>query len=155
MYPVTPASKTLVAQDMPAAPAARAPELKVFGHEIRVDDKGRLCLTDMHRAARAGEIQRPKHWLKQESTRMFMEEMLRQKVTQDYLYMTTLGRKGGTYAHWQLALSYAEYLSPELHMEVNQTYMRYKAADPGLAAEMIDKQTDPEVLKVVPCLRGG
>lgn len=44
-----------------------------------------------------------------------------------------------TYAHPQIALAYAKYLSPELHMAVNEVFMRYKAGDPTLAEEVIDK----------------
>jgi hypothetical protein len=35
---------------------------------------------------------------------------------------TKRGVGGGTWAHWQLALSYAQYLSPELHLAVNQVF---------------------------------
>jgi len=41
------------------------------------------------------------------------------------------------FAHWQIALAYAKYLSPELHMAVNETYMRYKTGDHTLALEVI------------------
>lgn len=33
-------------------------------------------------------------------------------------------RGGGTFAHWQIALAYAKYLSPELHMQVNEVNAR-------------------------------
>jgi hypothetical protein len=35
------------------------------------------------------------------------------------LIKRTQGRKGGTYAHWQIAVEYAGYLSPELRILVN------------------------------------
>jgi hypothetical protein len=33
---------------------------------------------------------------------------------------STKGRYGGTYAHWQIALAYAKYLSPEFHIWCNE-----------------------------------
>ena len=31
-----------------------------------------------------------------------------------------MGRYGSTYAHWQIALAYAKYLDPELHIWCNE-----------------------------------
>ncbi|MDR6447446.1 hypothetical protein J2794_003562 [Paraburkholderia terricola] len=52
---------------------------------------------------------------------------------------STRGKGGGTYAHWQIALAYAKYLSPELHMQVNEVFARVKAGDVTLADEIADK----------------
>lgn len=60
-----------------------------------------------------------------------------------HIYQTKRGRYGGgTWAHWQIGLAYAQYLNPELHRQVNEIYARYKTGDPSLAAEIIDNQTD-------------
>lgn len=47
---------------------------------------------------------------------------------------TRRGVNGGTWAHWQLALSYAQYLSPELHLAVNQVFK-----------ERLEETIDPEL----------
>jgi hypothetical protein len=66
-------------------------------------------------------------------------------VNASHIYKTKRGRYGGgTWAHWQVALAYAEYLDHALHREVNEVYARYKGADPALAVEVIDKQTDAQ-----------
>ncbi|QTA85827.1 KilA-N domain-containing protein [Desulfonema magnum] len=57
---------------------------------------------------------------------------------------TTRGRNGGTYAHWQIALAYAKYLSHELHMHVNEVYMRYRSGDVTLADEIADKASSED-----------
>ena len=46
---------------------------------------------------------------------------------------------GGTFAHPNIALAYAKYLSPELHMQVNEVYLRAKIGDVTLAEEIFDK----------------
>ena len=36
------------------------------------------------------------------------------------------GRNGGTWGHWQIALAYAKYLDPHLHIQVNEWARAYK-----------------------------
>ncbi|HEY0843777.1 MAG TPA: KilA-N domain-containing protein, partial [Noviherbaspirillum sp.] len=57
------------------------------------------------------------------------------------IYKSTRGANGGTYAHWQVALAYAKYLSPDLHMQVNEVYARARSGDVTLADEIADKAT--------------
>jgi hypothetical protein len=44
-----------------------------------------------------------------------------------------------TFAHWQLALAYAKYLSVDLEMHISEVYMRYQAGDVTLADQIADK----------------
>lgn len=96
-----------------------------------------LNLTDMWRAAGCPEYRRPIHWLTLEETTRFrahaemhwaeLDEPAGQNIIQDDIirldpdgFVATLrGRNGGTWAHWQLALAYARYLSPEFHLWCN------------------------------------
>src|SRR4051812_2228970 len=96
-----------------------------------------LNLTDMWRAAGCPEYRRPVHWLVLEETTQFRahaqqhlaepDEPVSQNIIQDDIirldpdgFVATLrGRNGGTWAHWQLALSYARYLSPSFHLWCN------------------------------------
>jgi len=90
---VYPASKTLVTQDMPAAPAAKAPELKVFGHEIRVNANGLLCLTDLWKAAGGKEEERPTQWLRRVDVADFVSTVVSNLVGhQVYPKPQALGR---------------------------------------------------------------
>ena len=41
-------------------------------------------------------------------------------ITEKGIYKTKRGKHGGTYAHWKIALAYAQYLSHELHMRVTR-----------------------------------
>lgn len=61
-------------------------------------------------------------------------------VTQNHIVKTTkggLGGGGGTVAHWQLALAYAQYLSPEIHLQVNQVFKNHveELVDPELGMD--------------------
>lgn len=73
---------------------------------------------------------------------VFVAENL--KVDAAHVYKTSKARAdrgGGTFAHWQIALAYAKYLSHELHAEVNETYARAQAGDVTLSAEVADRAT--------------
>lgn len=54
-------------------------------------------------------------------------------------YKTKVGTNGGTWADPRLALDYAEYLNPALAIEVKEVFLRYKAADPALADDIMER----------------
>ena len=124
--------------DDPAAPDRdAAPTLTYEGTAIR--QRGlMLNLTDMWRAAGGPAYRRPALWLDMEDTKRFRhyarwrwldvpDVVPDANVTQgdicpaepDGLVATARGHKGGTWAHWQLALAYARYLSPPFHAWCN------------------------------------
>lgn len=103
---------------------------------VIIQDQGEmLSLTDMWKAAREKaksdgkdiaelESRRPYEYLRSKAGRIFIDHML--LVTgnsRNGLIVTDNGGStagGNTFAHWQIALAYAKYLSPEFHMWCNQ-----------------------------------
>lgn len=134
--------------------------LTIGGTPLRTNPAGLVSLNDLHAAAKAagqadGKLE-PKHWGQAPRTktsgtsgkssvsggpgRDFIDFVANaQKVDAAHLYATTRGKGGGTWAHWQIALAYAKYLSPALHMQVNEVYARFKAADVTLAADIAER----------------
>lgn len=117
--------------------------LTVGGKAVRCDDAGLVSLTDLYAAAEAaglavGKVD-PRDWKRRDGAQFidFIAQNL--NVAERHIYKATRGKGGGTYAHWQIALAYAKYLSPELHMQVNEVYARAKAGDVTLADEIADK----------------
>ncbi len=101
-----------------------------------------LSLTDMWRAAGADDNKAPKYWLRQAGTAEFVNYISGlQNVTEDHLFQVGQGRGGGTWAHWQIAMAYAKYLSPEFHAwcnEVVRAHMEGRlAANAGATIEAI------------------
>ena len=112
-----------------------------------------LNLTDMWRAAGCPEHRRPAKWLAFDETARFRshaqvhwtepeepafaDNVLQEDIIRldpDGLVAALRGRRGGTWAHWQLALSYARYLSPEFHLWCNtvvRAAMERRAGPPG------------------------
>jgi len=115
-------------------PSPRA--LDYEGHRIR-HLGAMLSLTDMWSAAGRPGQRRPADWLALDDTRRFRTQALERFaeahlahhpgagdasvwiVERDGLVATRRGPRGGTWAHWQLALSYGRYLSPAFHAWCN------------------------------------
>lgn len=117
--------------------------LIIRGQPLKTNDEGLVSLTDLHQAAlSAGWAEgkrKPGDWAREAGAQFidFVADQLNTRKTG--IYKATKGKGGGTYAHWQIALAYAKYLSPELHMQVNDVYARFKTGDVTLAAEIADK----------------
>jgi hypothetical protein len=87
------------------------------GNQITVRAE-RVSLTDMWKAAGSDPSKRPVDWLRSKAATDFIAhvELI---VGNSHLYETSAGKRGGTFAHWQIALAYAKYLSPEFHFWCN------------------------------------
>ncbi|MBT9167752.1 MAG: hypothetical protein DDT19_01092 [Syntrophomonadaceae bacterium] len=104
------------------------------GVEIAFQGKDQINLTDLWRAVKGTRFNKPHEWSRKEGSVFieFVSQNLNTPVGR--LLKTTQGRNGGTWAHWQIALAYAKYLSPELHMWANQ-----------VVKERLEEDRDPEL----------
>lgn len=116
--------------------------------EIRRNDADLVSLTDLYQAADsqgyAAGKQSPSEWARRSGEQFIDFVASNLDTAKCRIYKSSKARAdrgGGTYAHWQIALAYAKYLSPELHMQVNQVYARAKSGDVTLADEIADKAT--------------
>jgi len=125
---------------------------------LRHDKDGLVSLTDIFKASgETNQHRDPRQWSRKEGKQFidFVAENLH--VPKKHIYKTSKARSdrgGGTYAHWQIALSYASYLSHELHMQVNEAYMRFKTNDISMADEIADKATPEQQLWLQKRLQG-
>lgn len=74
-----------------------------------------LSLTDMWKAHGSDPARQPSNWLGSADAMNFIEVL----NPGNSGVMAKKGKNGGTYAHWQIAMAYAKYLSPEFHMWCN------------------------------------
>jgi hypothetical protein len=84
-----------------------------------------LNLTEMWVANGRSENQRPAQWLRLPSTRNFLQRLESAVgLSHNSLLVTerghSEGRDNSTWAHWQLALVYAHYLSPDFYIWCNE-----------------------------------
>lgn len=117
--------------------------LIIGGTQIRTNEAGLVSLTDIYSAAERESMadgkQSPSEWKRREGGQFvaFVADTL--NTAERRIYASKRGKGGGTFAHWQIALAYAKYLSPQLHMQVNEVYARFKAGDVTLAEEIADR----------------
>src|SRR5690348_6175690 len=133
-----------------SAPAPEPKPLIIRGRAIRADDSGMICLNDIWSAAGFTKNQRPADWARLPTTLKRIERVLKlitgkshnyEKADVLKAYKTKIGKDGGTWADVRLALDYAEYLNPALAIEVKEVFLRYKAADPTLADDIMERST--------------
>ena len=123
-----------------------------------------VSLTDLWKASKASKGKSPKEWIRLPGTVDFLVACLEKvgksplsirrkaresprdwaakvlaRCIKDGLVKRTPGINGGTFSHWQVALAYAKYLSPEMHMAANAVFRGYVNADPAMAASIIQR----------------
>ncbi|MGL4310738.1 MAG: KilA-N domain-containing protein [Paracoccaceae bacterium] len=129
-----------------------AGQLILRGRKIRVDDDGFVCLNDIHRAAGFSTNNRPVDWQRLSTTHALIVATHERIVGKSHqskfrtsdVYRAKSGANGGTWAHPILAAAYAGYLKPELEVEMREVWLRYKAADPTLADDVLSRATDEQ-----------
>jgi len=114
------------------------PALVINGTAIRFTNDKLVNLTDLWHSAGEDPSKRPTIWLRQQDAQAFIKELAaKENVIQDHIIKSTRGRFGGTFAHWQIALAYAKYLSPEFHIHCNNIIRRFveEEQNPDMAVD--------------------
>ncbi|MBS7702695.1 KilA-N domain-containing protein [Chelatococcus asaccharovorans] len=121
------------------------PARLVYNGEVIRDKNEMLSLTDMWKAAGSVDGRRPDDWKKDAAHREFLDHVaMVLNAPVEGIWKGTRGRhNGGTMAHWQIALAYAKYLSPEFHMWCNSVVRERMEGrrQPGISAELADEIT--------------
>lgn len=92
--------------------------LNYQGHIIA--DKGdMLSLTDMWKAAGGDDSKRPANWARKEGAGFIEAVSLSLNMPHGHIMRTQRGKGGATFAHWQIGIAYAKYLSDDFHMWCN------------------------------------
>ena len=117
---------------------ATIPPFAFDPHSIATDKDDRVSLTDLWKAAGSNDDKRPNDWLALDQTKAFIEGVCSVLNTvQNGIISTKRGKSGGSFAHKQIALAYAKYLDPKLHVAVNEVFFQRieEEKNPGLAID--------------------
>jgi hypothetical protein len=124
--------------------------IKLRGRLVRLDELGRVSLNDIHKVGNYSDRTGPRDWGALEVTKRFIVTAVSKNAGKSgilsktdvlSMYCVKIGRNGGTWAHPIIALAYAKYLSPDLHYEVNEVFLRFKAGDAALADETLQRSS--------------
>ena len=119
------------------------------GNTIRCEGE-MFCLTDMWRGSGADDGRKPAQWLRSDIAKAFVEhidsvENCRGAINHLEIVRVIRGgsgpHRGETWAHWQVAMAYAKYLSPEFHVwcnEVVRDHLAQKAAEAKRAGPSLE-----------------
>lgn len=111
-----------------------APTTPTSPLDLKPTEDGLLSLTALHKLAvergLAGGKLDPGQWKRLDETQSFVKHCTAtSNMCPAHIWKSKRGNGGGTYAHPLIALEYAGYLSHDLRIEVNNTYLRAQAGD--------------------------
>lgn len=104
----------------PTALFAQACKRSAAYNGVVIRNKGEmLSLTDMWKAGGADSSKRPYEWSRKDGAAFIEAVSLSLNAPVERIYSAARGKGGATFAHWQIAIAFAKYLSPEFHMWCN------------------------------------
>jgi KilA-N domain len=123
-------------------------ELVLRGVRVATDERGNVCLNDLWKIAGEPANRRSRDWYPSKRAKA-LDSALRSRIGEIFpnspkidasttYYTAGRGVKSLTFAHPVLALDYAEYLHPDLGVEVRETFLRVRANDVTLALEIVE-----------------
>lgn len=84
-----------------------------------------LSLTDLWKAAGSIKGKNPNDWIRQDSSQQLIDTASQiLNTVSSRIIKTKRGKSGGSYAHKNIALAYAKYLDPALHVLVNEVFFQ-------------------------------
>lgn len=111
------------------------------------DAHGHLNLTDIWKIAGAPSTKTTSDWRRLPTTLEYLHAVVKNmgfshvlgESGEDSATYVRRGRSGGTFGHVFVAIAYAEYLSPDLAVDVKKTYVRVRTGDLTLVDEILAK----------------
>lgn len=110
--------------------STNTPSVQIAGINISTDSSGRFNLNDLHKASKLGGEKTPPKWLRNKQAEELVSQL--ENETGQICLVSLEGRKGGTFAHELLAVSYAGWISPSFQLKVNQAFLDMKSGRRGL-----------------------
>ncbi|EEL1018995.1 KilA-N domain-containing protein [Salmonella enterica] len=125
--------------------------------EITTDAAGRFNLNALHKASGTGKHKAPNKWLETKQAKELIAELeanlLKNIQTpnsgsaQKVINVINGGNSPGTYAHELLAIEYAGWIKAPFRLQVNQTFLDFKAGKLQPTFDPVAALNDPEFLR--------
>lgn len=107
----------------------------IAGIEITTDAEGRFNIKSLHDAAINGGVIkdiRPNEWMSLQSTQEMAEVLITENPSFEPI-VSRPGRYGGTFVAEQLAVAYANWISPAFYLQVINTFLDSKKSASNIA----------------------
>lgn len=99
----------------------------IAGVEITTDEQERFNLNALHKASGLGKNKAPNKWLENKQAKALVLELESQTPNSGSALKVINGGKGsGTFAVEQLAVAYANWISPAFYLTVINTFLEHK-----------------------------
>jgi hypothetical protein len=124
-------------KDNSVHPISSQVKLSYNGNDFLLDiaEGNMISLNAIYEIADSPENQDPNQWKRLPKTQELIETLANKlNMGLSHIIKTKRGKGGGTWAHWQLAVAYAKYLSPEFHLAVNEVFK-----------ERLEEELNPEL----------
>ncbi|MGJ8516637.1 P63C domain-containing protein [Carnimonas bestiolae] len=103
--------------------------INLHGIQVRIDEEGRYCLNDLHKAAKAngkaGNSQRPGEFLKTAQVQRFVDRLTDANNVASVVSIKG-GKRQGTYAHELVVTRYAAWIDVDFEIDVYATFQQQK-----------------------------
>jgi hypothetical protein len=104
--------------------------------EINIKDNQLVNLTKTWKAVGSPKNKAPWDWERGKAATQFIETVAEKlNLEKSQVFFPQRGKNGGRYAHWQIFLAYAKYLSPDFHMWANH-----------VVKERFEEMVDPDLI---------
>lgn len=128
------------------------------GHPVRSDHLGRVSLTDMWKATGGEKRNEPHQWLRTDKVQGFVKEIVQTAILRfesgarvEPVLTIRGGTEAGTWAHVNLAVAYAEHLSPAFWLWVTETFLAVRSGKLAPSGSSID----PRILEEIRAVKNG
>lgn len=122
-----------------------AQAIEFNGQTIHIAEE--MNLTEMWKASKKSRSHGPTEWTRFAGAE-FIKSFGDNTGSARNLTRAQRGRNGGTFAHWQIGMAYAQYLSPELHRICNQMVKDFVEAKPEIAMSVTSRTSEKGKAKV-------
>lgn len=115
--------------------------------QITTDQEGRFNLNALHRASGTPKSKAPNEWLRTQQAKDLILALETQTGDSRFEVVVTArgGNAPGTFAAEQIAVAYANWISPPFYLKVIQTFIDYRT---GKLQQPAIPQTLPEALRL-------
>ena len=99
--------------------------LVVANIQVRMDNEGRYCLNDLHKAAGGLRKHQPSNWERLDKVRNLRDEIVRSSEMRIEPSISVYGgadHQQGTFVVKELVYAYAMWISPAFHLKVIRAY---------------------------------